>query len=140
MTKKEYEKIKESLINKFGYSEFKISWDALAEFLNLSVPTTKRLIGKLEWEGFLIIERSQNCGGYTSPNVIRIVMEEAEEETFETLKIKLEENYKYIAILEMKLAKAETYKNEFEKTNNKLRILQEKHDKLFNDYIALKTK
>jgi DNA-binding Lrp family transcriptional regulator len=77
VNRKEFdENIKQTLLEKFGRNEFKISWEDLADALQLDLPKTKYHIFKLEQQGFLrVVERSQRANGYTSPNIIRIFAE-----------------------------------------------------------------
>lgn len=87
INRKEFdEKIKEILIEKFGYNEFKISWEDLAETIGLDLPKTKYHLFKLEQQGFLrVIERSTRANGYTSPNIIRIFAKDENVESDEVL-------------------------------------------------------
>ena len=77
--------IKETLLGKFGYLEFKARWDELAELLDLDMQKVRYHIFKLEAQGFLkVIEKSMRSGGFTSPNVIQILgAEESNKVSFE---------------------------------------------------------
>jgi len=131
------ENVKEKLIEKFGYSEFKVNWDDLAELLELDLPKTKYHIFKLESQGFLrVIERSIRSGGYVTPNIIRILNEENIDETAPEEIVG--DIRKIVKTVESDAKNLQAYKDEIIRLTNENRIIEEKYSKLYKEVFALR--
>jgi hypothetical protein len=124
--------IKEKLLEKYGYLEFKARWDELAEFLDLNMQKVRYHIFKLESQGFLrVIEKSVRSGGFTSPNIIQIL---GAEETNDVPIEKVLADIKERTIgLEKKALRVDVLEEENARLRNEKRILQEKYDNLYNE-------
>jgi DNA polymerase elongation subunit (family B) len=131
------ENVKEKLIEKFGYSEFKVNWDDLAKLLELDLPKTKYHIFKLESQGFLrVIERSMRSGGYVTPNIIRILNEENIDETAPEEIVG--DIRKIVKTVESDAKNLQAYKDEIIRLTNENRIIEEKYSKLYKEVFALR--
>jgi DNA-binding Lrp family transcriptional regulator len=71
------EKVKGSLIVKYGYDEFKATWEQIASVLDMEVTQATYHIKKLIKEGFLELIQAAERGkdGYWSPNIFKITHE-----------------------------------------------------------------
>lgn len=131
------ENVKEKLIEKFGYSEFKVNWDDLAELLELDLPKTKYHIFKLESQGFLrVIERSIRSGGYVTPNIIRILNDDNIDETAPEEIVG--DIRKIVKTVETDAKNLQAYKDEIIRLTNENRIIEEKYSKLYKEVFALR--
>jgi hypothetical protein len=138
------EEIKQKLIKKFGYDEFKVQWqkqnerdeDGLVEILGLDLATTKYHIMKLDSQGFLtVIDRSQRSGGYTSPNIILINKDEENDDTPEKLMV----NTKKLIILREKTERQnEVLKKEVARLTKELTISETSNTRLQNTILELR--
>lgn len=130
--------IKEKLLEKYGYSEFKARWDELAEFLDLDMQKVRYHIFKLETQGFLrVIERSVRSGGFTSPNVIQILNDGEQTKTVEPEEI-VTDIKKYIGALEKKAQRTEALENEVRRLTKALEDSDASNKRLYQEMLQLR--
>jgi hypothetical protein len=130
------EELKQKLIEKFGYGEFKASWEELSELLELDLPKTKYHIMKLDSIGFIsVIDRSQRSGGYTSPNVIVINGGEGNNIAPEDIMTDIK---KYIILLEKKVQRTEVLENENRRLTKALTDSEASNKRLFQQIQELR--
>lgn len=136
------EELKQKLIEKYGYGEFKAQWDELVELLNLdedpkkALAKTKFHIMKLDSIGFLtVIDRSQRSGGFTSPNVIVINGEEGNNVAPEELVTDIK---KYIIMLEKKVQRTEALEKEVGRLSKALADSEASNTRLHNTILELR--
>jgi biotin operon repressor len=141
VNRKEFDnKIKDILIEKFGYKDFKISWDELSELLGLNLQKTKYHIFKLEQHGFLrVIERAQRSGGYTSPNIIRILKDIGADTNIEPKSI-TGDIEKYISMLQQKANNIEEYEHEIRRLTLINQQLEQKVKELTRELLDMRDK
>jgi hypothetical protein len=131
------EELKQKLIDKYGYGEFKAQWEELAELLELDLQKTKYHIFKLDNIGFLsVIEKSQRSDGYVSPNVIIINGGENVNITVEDIVTDIK---KYITLLEKKVRQNEALETENRKLTKALAESEASNTRLHNMIHELRT-
>lgn len=149
MNRKEFdEKIKKSLIVKYGVGEFKATWDEIADTMELQLQKAKYHIYKLEEQGFLkVVARSQRSGGYTSPNVITIFDEETREPKSEDITISrteaenvLEDADKHLDAIKTRLRSIQTYEEEVRKLTKQNHELEAINKRLYQEALQLREK
>jgi len=147
INRKEFDQaIQNKLVEKYGEGEFRATWHELAELLELPLAKTKYHIYKFEDQGILkVISRSQRSGGYTSPNVIRILCFKDSEDSGGSVSKTEAENVlaeadKYLNKLKAKLKSVENYEIEIRKLTKEKHELEAINKRLYNEALQLREK
>lgn len=143
INRKEFdEKIKNKLIERYGFSEFKAGWQDISKLIDLPLAKAKYHIYKLESQGFLkVIEKSQRSEGHTSPNVIRILAEPINNElidsqsdgVFDDIKKRLDD-------LQSKAREIQIYKDEIQRLTIENQKLDATNKRLYQEALELREK
>jgi predicted ArsR family transcriptional regulator len=127
--------IKNALVEKYGYGEFKADWEEIAEVVDLNLQQAKYHIFKLQEQGFLrVISRAQRSGGYTSPNVIHILNPQTEENTEDIFR-DVADRMQYLMAEAKRVA---AYRDRIKELENEVRLVRADRDSIFNENVRLR--